>query len=262
MAEGHLEVGMSCVETTTEARATVWAMSTTEVPHWLTEWMPAIGMDDATAVMKVSNVAGGVALRPVVQVAEVRPDKPSAAAAIGTSKTTNDDFFFSASDFSLAAKTAGNTYVRFGVMVKISSAPGMGQADVCLQLALRQCGALLAPATAHLVATSATKQYLPITGFLPVLGVSKVELTAIVSSLLGGLEGMLTFRLASTSPEDPEAWDDTGIGSVFDADGESNDGEQTYTATGAMWVQFGFMYYTAGGVGQADVTLLIGVRSG
>ena len=253
---------MSCVKSVRPAQQHLVATSTTDTLVWFTDWMSAVALDDCVAVLKLANVSGNFRAQPAVQTAGVRGDKPDAGSVVGSQQTTTGEYFYSVSDFDIDALTVAKTLVRFGVACDISSSPGLGQADVSLELALRQCGKLLAPWSGHLVATSSDDQFVPITEWLPALGVVAFQGTLVISSLTGSFRILLTYRTATASPELPGAWDPTGRGSAYTADGEVNTGELTPTTTGKMWIQLGIRYdLTSGTLGQADVAALIGVRA-
>jgi hypothetical protein len=224
--------------------------------------MHAIAMDAAAAILKMANLAGNFRATPVVQTAAVRTDKPDSASGIGTlsNQAASGEYYFDAADFSLSALTAAKTFVRFGLLYDVSSV-GQGQADVQLEVWYRQCGYLLAPVSVHVVATDAQLRYLPLSGWLPALGVVKVEGTIVISSLTDDLTAQLTFRTAETSPEDPDDWDDTGIGTPRSANIEENTGELTVNTNGKGLIQIGLMYSSSGSFGQADIAVALGIRT-
>ncbi len=263
-------VPMSCVRVLPPVQKHLVTTSTTDVYEWFTEWMPAIGLDESTIVMKIAELTGNFRATPCVQTAMVRTDKPNAPVVLtGGPITSSVGTFFGTTTFpggvTIASTTAGQTFVRFGVMYDLSSAPSTGQADVTLQVTVKQCGRLLAPWSGHVVATTTNKVFQPITPWLAGLGAVEVEGTFVLNGL-ANIDLRLTYRTADTSPEDPNAWNATGVGTTYTGttDIEDNDGEQSLTVSGAMWVQVGFWYtLTSGGTpfGQADVNILLGIRS-
>lgn len=253
---------MALTNTLPEVTAAISATTTTDVFTWLTGWIPAIAIDDAMATLKIANAVNTIRVQPVVQFAVIRIDKPSAPTTVGSVQSNDGEYFVSASDYNIGASAPGNTFVRFGVAHHVNTAPNTGRADVAFQLSFRQKGRLLTPWSAHLVATSATKQFIPISGWMTGLDAVKVEGTIVVTDLTGSLELKLTYRTATASPESPDAWDTTGLGSPINSNSENNTGELTPTTTSKMWVQFGLYYdVTAGSLGQADVFVLLGIRS-
>lgn len=252
---------MHCVKATPEATANLTATSTTPTYTWLTGWMPAIGMDAATATLKLTNMANAMRVQPCYQLAYTRTDKPSAPALVAqTVYSTDNEYFISATDYALSGVTPGQTYIRFGVAGKVNTSPNTGTCDVALQVFTLSFGMLLPPWTGHVVATDSTQVFIPVSGWLPTLGVLKFEGTVVVSDLTGSWTMKLTYRTATASPESPDAWNTTGLGSAINANGESNTGELTPTTTGKAWIQAGFYCQTSSGVGQADVSVVLGVR--
>lgn len=254
---------MSCVKLTPSVTQSLAATSTTVRYVWFTDWMPAMAMDAASGVLKVANLANSFRVKPAYQTATVRVDDPDAPnSSFGSEVSSDSENFISEATFDLDNVTPGKTFIRFGVAVYLNTAPNNGTADVTLQMAYRQCGSLGAPWTGHLVATSTTEQFQPLTGWLPALGVVKVEATIIVGSTTGNFEVALAYRTALASPELPAAWADvTGTGEW--TNGEQNSGEKTVSVTDKMWVQIGVRYNLteAGSPGQADVAVMLGVRS-
>jgi hypothetical protein len=252
---------MAIVTTTPETALNVTAVTTTNIFYWLTGWMPAIAMDSAVGTLKIANAAGAVRIQAAFQVATNRTDKPSAPSLAGaTVQSADGEYMVPASDYNLGSVTPGVTYIRYGVAVKVNSVPNTGTADVTLQMSTLSLGMLLPPWSGHLTATDSTKVFVPISGWLSILEVLKVEATIVVADLTGSFAIKLTFRTATASPESPDAWDSTGLGSLLTANGETNSGELAVTTSGKALIQLGFFYQTTSGVGQADITVLLGIR--
>lgn len=261
---GNLGSTMACVTVLPAIQKHLVATSGTDCVEYFSDWMPAIAMDAATAALKLRNVTGYFRATVVVQTAEVRTDIPNTPTLIGaiTGQTVDGETFFSAATFDLATLTTGQTYVRFGVAYDVSTTPSFGQADVTLQVAFRQCGSLGKAWSGQLVARSSDACFVPIGAWQPAMGVVKLEGTIAISGLTGAFELSLAYRTAATSIESPDAWITTGMGSALTTADETNTGELTPTTTGKMWIQPGLKYDLASGTfGQADVTVLLGIRS-
>lgn len=255
---------MACVTVLPAIQKHLVATSGTDCVEYFSDWMPAIAMDAATAALKLRNVTGYFRATVVVQTADVRTDIPNTPTLIGaiTGQAADGETFFAASTFDLATLTTGKTYVRFGVAYDVSTTPSVGQADVTLQVAFRQCGSLGKVWTGHLVARSTDACFVPIGGWQPAMGVVKLEGTIAISGLTGAVELSLAYRTATTSVESPDAWITTGMGSALTSAGETNTGELTPTTTGKMWIQPGLKYdLSSGTFGQMDVSVLLGIRS-
>ena len=255
---------MSIVTLLPEVNVAVSGNSTTTyVNYWLTGWMPCIAMDSALSTLKIVNCVNNVEVVAAVQFATCRIDKPSAPTEVGTVRTSDNEYQTSTTDYGIAATAPGNTYVRFGVACKVSQA-GQGRADVAFQLSFVQRGTLIAPWTGHLLAPGPTKIFVPVSGWLPAIGVVKVRATITIGDIANNLQLVLTTRVASTSPEAPDAWDPTGLITALAANGETTSTAEitVAAAAGKAWLQFGLWHNQSTGtnVGQADVTVLLGIR--
>ena len=139
-----------------------------------------------------------------------------------------------------------------------------GRADVAFQLSFVQRGRMMAPWTGHLMAPGPTKIFVPVTGWLPAIGVVKVRATITIGDIANNLQLVLTTRVASTSPESPDAWDATGLITALAANGETTSSAEitVAAAAGKAWIQFGLWHNQSTGtnVGQADVTVVLGIR--
>ena len=251
---------MGITNVTPELNFTVSPAGTDYSYYW-GPWMPCIAMDLAQATMKVANCANAVQVAGAMQLAVARTDKPAAPSApIGTVRSTDNEYFISPADFAVAAAIPGYCWIRFGVAAKVSTGPNQGRADVAFQQSYLQLGKLLPPWTGSLVATDATKLYQATSGWMPAINLSKFVATITIGDIAGGLIIDFAFRTAATDPSNPDSWTTGLLALTLTANGETTSLERTLSITGKMWVQFGLCYYTAGGVGRADVTSLVGLR--
>lgn len=241
------------------AVASAQATASKYVYFWFTGYVPCIAMDAAIGTLKVRNCLGNVEVTPVAQFAAVRSDKPTAPVVVAgfTPLTADDEKVVT---FSMASAPT-NTYVRFGIGVRVTSA-GTGTADVAMQVSYGQLGRLLAPWSGHLIAYSALPVYTPITGWIPALWLSAVVATIGISDRAGNHSLDIVYRTADTSPEQPNAWSSGILSAALVANDETNSGECAVTLTGKMWVQIGAATALTSGttLGQADVTVLLGIR--
>lgn len=252
---------MSCVRITPPVQLRLVSVNSSDSHVWYTDWMPAIAMDDATITMKFWSKSGNLRVAPAVQVAAVRTDKPDdSPTTIDTLKTTADEYFYTAATVDIDGLTAGKTFVRFGVVYNSSS--GLGEGDVTLQVAYRQCGSLTTPWSGHLIAYTNNAHYIPISGWLPALGVDAIEATRSLGSLVGSLNFVLTYRTALATPDLPGEWGGTTLGGTVSANGESITGEVSVGVTDKMWIQFGLKYWSDNNAFcEGDVMVLLGIRS-
>lgn len=253
---------MCGVNTTPEVEVNLSCYSPVDVYTWLTDWMPCIAMDAALATLKLSNMANTIRVQACVQFAAVRTDKPSAPSLVGNSLSSDNEYVISPTDYGLSASAPGNTYVRFGVACHVNTAPNTGKADLAFQITMLQAGLLLPPWTGHPIVTDSTKVLVPVSGWLPALGVKKVQPTVVIGDINGSYSMTMTYRTATASPENPDAWDTTtGLGgAALSTNTEINQGELVPTTTGKALIQLGFWCTASGGVCQADVMVLFGIR--
>ena len=252
---------MSCVRVTPPVQMHLVATSSTDSHAWYTDWLAGIATDDATIIMKFWSKAGNLRVAPAVQTATIRTDKPDdTPTTISTLKTTANDYFYPAATCDIDGITAGKAFYRLGVVYNSSS--GLGEGDVTIQMAYRQCGALTAPWSGHLIAYSDDPHYISISGWMPALGVEAVEAIRSLSSIVGSLKFVLTYRTAEVTTDLPGDWGAVTIGATISANGESTTGEQSVAVTDKMWIQFGLKYWSDNDAFcEGDVMTLLGIRS-
>lgn len=256
---------MAIITVLPEVNVAVSATSSTYVYFWLTRYISCMAMDAVQSTIKVANLSGNLQITPFVQLAAVRPDKPSAPAGVPavtpTVISTTSENIIPAADYAMSGLAPGYTYARFGVGCKVSSG-SQGTADLAFQLSFLQLGMLLAPWTGHLVASSTTPVFVPISAWMPALGITAFEATMVIGDLTGLCIVDLVYRTAEKSIENPDAWSAGILNAALSANGETNSLERSVTLTGKMWVQAGLVYKLTSGstVGQMDINVLLGVR--
>lgn len=250
---------MACGQTTPEIQLTLTSSVATLAYAPFTEWIPCIGLDTVTAVLKARGMSNTLHWQLAVQTASVRTDLPDAWATLDVLQTTGAGERCSGS---VTVNTAGKFFVRFGVAYKSSVGGTLAQADVALQAAYDACGRVVGGGQAHLVATDTNTRFEPVTGWVPSHQAGKVE-AALVATAFGGasFQYRLAQQQAATSPEQPGAWSVLEAGWTTSAS-ERNTGELALSFTNVMWVRFGIAYtLSAGTFGECVVTSLVGVRT-
>lgn len=255
---------MSCGSLTPPVQQSLTAQPNTAAFAWFKGWAPCTGLASFRAVLKVKAVTGNFRAQVVAQFAAVRPDEPdTTAVSYGSAQSGAGEICVDAGDVLSTAAT--KFFVRYGVKYDLSTGSTPATADVELQVSEDTCGQVLGALTEQLVATSDTKLFLAISGWVPAIQAKKIKATVLVTSLGGNFKWRLTYRTAQTSKESPSAWDanwDLTNNPERDA-GEFDTGELTPSTDGKMWVQVGIMYYLSAnytGPGQASVTTAVAVR--
>lgn len=229
-----------------------------------TEWMPSSAVD----VMRV--VIGAQAITPsgqtfsmmgALQYAAVTPEQPSAwATVIGSTPLGGSGFQ------SLTATVAPSSgfWVRFGIGVRNTSTTGTPN-TLTLQTSftsnIKSYGKSIGRKSLTLVSYNSGTQYVPITGWQPALGISKLRGAMVFSGRMldGGnaIQVAMCWRTADDVNE-PSAWTAAGSLRTVAALNELWDtGEQTVTAAGNAF-QVGLQFGTVGGgKSQVDVDVLL-----
>jgi hypothetical protein len=251
---------MSCIQLSSESTRRLNTNSTTQRFEYLTEWMPAVGMDYVRCVYKVKGSSGAqdLNIQPAYQVAAVRTNSPDAPTTYGTGYSGNGEWVTANTDIS--AGTASYQYIRFGLAYKAAAA-GDAQADVTMQVCAEVYGKIVATKTLSLVAPDTADRYFtPISGWLPSSMVTKVKAALVVAQPSANFKAALAYQLAATSVENPGAW--SMAGSEYGT-GERNTGEQavTYATPQEMWIRLGVKCVMDAGVnGSGVVTVSAGIR--
>lgn len=258
---------MACGGLSKKSQKRLNAFSTTVAYEWFTDWLPAIGMDSAMVVLK-GRAASSVQFQAqvVMQTAAVRTDQPSDPITKGSAQfpATNTNYFsYNTNIMDITSNTGSVMFVRFGVAYNlVSGASVPASADVELEVAYTQCGDIVAAVTHQLATTTSTAQYIAVTGWLPRILVDKVKAGLVCNSLTGNFVFQLAYRTAETSKESPSAWtlvaDATGP-APYGA-GEGCTSELPVSLGNNMWVQFGIMYKSTSGDGQASVSVALCAR--
>lgn len=243
----------------TERRVEV--RSTDPVVNWLCDWTPAAGLDSAQAVLKRSNVTGGLKTQVIIQTAEVRPDVPDTPVVVGSEVTGAGET--QSAVLSLVSNTGPKFWFRVGVGCRLVTGT-FASGDVRLVWAWAQSALVLPPVTAQLVATSTDARVLVLSGWLPRMQVIKVKGALVLAGLTGTLKWRLVYRTAATSTEVPGAWQTASFDTERTDAAEDCTGNLTPGGTGDMYIQFGLQYYVPAGssYGQATFSAALAVTGG
>jgi hypothetical protein len=115
---------MACGNALPPGGTHVSTTSTTANYVWLTNWMPAIGLDTVRLATKIRNLSGSIQIQPAMQVALVRTEKPASPTTLDAAQTANGEYC--TGDEDVSASTAGKQWVRFGVAVSLTTGSSLG----------------------------------------------------------------------------------------------------------------------------------------
>jgi hypothetical protein len=230
---------------------------------WFTGWILCTGLDKFTATLKNLTVDGSFRSQVVAQYAAVRADAPDTPVVYGSAQAGAGARVVDSGD--IKATTSTKYLVRFGVKYDVSNGTNAAGAEVELQVAYDMCGQAVGTFAEQLMATSDTKVFYAVTGWLPSLHAAKMKAAILVNGLGGNFKWRMTYRTAEVYPASADAWqaDWDPTNNPERGAGELNTGELAPVTTGKMWVQFGILIYLSAGYttpGQASVQASVAVR--
>lgn len=252
---------MACGGATGLRQKTLNAVSVGFSVEWFIDWLPAIGLDDITVVLRaMAATSEHFQARVVYQTADVRTNNPNTPITFGDLKTsTGNEIQYCKSD-SVATDTVDAAFIRFGVQYNFEAGYSACRADVELEVSYSQCGNMIASVSTQLNTATTTSQYLPLTNFMPGIIASKVKLACIVVDRSGDFQWRPVYRLAEYTKEEPGSWTDLSTG-WYDADEEFNTGELVPTIVDKMYIQFGIEYCLSSTTpGQVSIAVAVGIR--
>jgi hypothetical protein len=251
---------MACGQSLGPWSAQLTAVSTSEWQvEWMSPWMPSIGVDTLSAVIKNKAVQGGIQTRLVIQTAAVRTDVPDAPSLLEASWHSGAGEY-STGALSVSSHNGSKFFFRIGVAYQaVTNAPG--QANVWLDLCTVACGEVVGTTSRDLVSSGTTSRFAPLTRWIPAVLAQEVMAAMVVNGATGGFRCQLTWRSAATSRESPGSWATGFEGAWHSGDGEWNSGEKTPSPGTDMWVQLGVEYsLSSAGEGGASITFAIATR--
>lgn len=226
----------------------VTLLSTSLAFVWSQKWTPMIGVstiDFALDVRAVMAGGGAVSLKPSLQYAALRTDRPDEGALItsGSGVTANG-----VTHYQESASVAAKTWWRHGVGFQLTSGT-FSRAQGILYAALRQRGVLLPPDEIVFQPTNDTAavSYFPLGGGVP-MATSGVDLARATVILLDNLNNTCEWRLVGRAFNDPLArgswvslmsgWQATTTGDTGAPPADIS--LSGLSLTGAQWFELGF----------------------
>lgn len=248
---------MACGQLSSEIQKHLVSTTSTGVFEWLTDWVPAIGLDSVRATIKHKAVNGNFQTKFAIQTADVRTNNPNSPATLEQSWTAGAGERCTG-NVDLSSYTNDALFVRLGVSYAASS--GVGEADVSLQVAYDACGQMVGTVSSEVLAPDANDSYLPVTGWIPAIHVGKVMAALVVAGGGPNFRTRLAVQTATTSVESPGAWTTT-FDTWRSGDQEVNTGELTPSIASAMWVRIGVQYTCSSGTNlRSFITCAVGIR--
>ena len=249
---------MSCGKSTADVQAHLATTSNSDTYHWFTPWMVSIGIETLKAVIAAHGASGQLRCQLAIQVAGTRTEDPGAPVKLDAALDGDGERCTGLE--SIAQYTGDTFYVRFGVAYSVQpNQSGLAQADVTFSVSFTQCGKLVGGKTLSLASTTSTPAYAVVTPMVSALMVQKVKALVVASSLNGNFGWKLCYRTATTNKDNPSGWTSLEAGDPHGT-GPFCLGEFTVSLDGEMWVQFGVMYQSSSGAGDAQVMVSYAVR--
>lgn len=201
---------MSCIKNTGPVDRRVVVTSTTEIFIPLTDWLPALGVDQVRFGFRLLAESGGLQGRPAYQTATAVIDEAgSGGRAVPQGLGTPVSGPLDALTFALSLGTV--QWVRFGVMVSLDQAGAPGQGDVLLQATFPGCGKPLGRFVEQVhIGGNTSAAVVPITGYVPALSFERFRSAIVVTGVSGALQTQLAIQTADVSSKTPNGWQPLG----------------------------------------------------
>lgn len=183
---------MNCINELSPWSMEVIALSTSLAFLWDPQWYACTGVTSVDFLADVRNLGGAnLILKPAIQYAAVRTDRPGAGAVI----TAGSDIT-GAGAYSFKETLSGGTqfFFRRGIGYKLDTGGTFARAEVMVHTAFRSCGKVFPPREIvfNPLNSSADVSVFPLTGVFPVAGVSKAK-CAVVG--LDNANGAMDWRI-------------------------------------------------------------------
>lgn len=223
---------MSCIRTPNRLRRSLLLTSTTETFFPTSEWMPLTGLTAVDFLLNLMSAIGPGEVKPGVQIARTRTDKPDPGQAIAAGNFVDT---VGLHHFREVPDLAHGAFVRFGFVGRLRrGARGQSTVEVEMDVAAKLCGEVLGTKTVEVQPFAIGPDeddavIVPITDWSPTVGVDRLKAVFV---LLDNHNDALAYRLVvrgalDRMAPDPwvsvegKAWTHAAVGSS-----ERNTGEQ------------------------------------
>jgi hypothetical protein len=214
---------------------------------WDALWLPSTGVDQVDFTADLRNLALGsgaaVAIKPAVQLAAVRVDRPDGGAAISAGSVLTGSGL---THFRETLSGASKFFFRRGWSARLTSG-SYARVELTQYAAFRACGGVLPPRDFAIdpVNAGTDVRYVSLSDALPTIGISKAKLAVLG---MGNANADLEYRVAGRAFNDPLArgeWVDLQAGWTTPSAGnfEANTGEVDLAAlspSASQWLELGF----------------------
>ena len=240
------------------------SVDTTTRIEWLTPWLLATGVDVIREVIKGYNTSN-LNFAMYIQTAATRTNVPNAPNYInGSAWSSGENNPGDNTVSTITNGTQGALWFRLGVGYA-SSTTGSGTGDVSITASWKQVADLLDTTTVQLEANDAGSRFAVLSRWIPAIWVTKFKVGLLATGVTGSnnLQFQLVVQGASTSQEDPSAWNTSFDTTGWRALSTSSNYEQCTAELSLpsglgspMWVRVGVMYaLTTGSTTLTGATL-------
>jgi hypothetical protein len=198
---------MSCVSPTSVVSVLACTTSLSACYREAGVWRSSTGIDAADFNVNVQSLVGDIEVKPGLQFAAVRTDKPDGAAAIGAGSYTSATGFV---HYRENISAAGKFFVRPVLFYRIkSTGSGLGQAQLEMEVIWKSCGAVIGAQTILIqpfMDLTTDLSYFPITDYQPTLGMDKVKAAILyIDPMNANYEDQLAMRTCKDRSA-PNSW--------------------------------------------------------
>jgi hypothetical protein len=198
---------MSCVRTPNRLRRSLVIARPVETFFPASEWMPMTGVTAVDFLLKLVSTTGGGEVKPGLQIARTRTDKPDPGRAI------TDGRFVDAVDLHHYREEPGlsdGAFLRFGFVGHLrSAARGQCAVELEMDVAVKMCGEVLGTKTVEVQPFAGGDDDVavaPITDWSPTVGVHRLKAVFV---LLDNHNDALEYQLVARAACDrmaPDGW--------------------------------------------------------
>lgn len=256
---------MGCSKSMPTRSATLRTTNTTAIFTPTSGWRSAIGLTGLDFNLNVMTVSGNGSVKPAIQYAAVRTNKPDAASAIsgGTYQTSTG--------FTHYRETIGSNsklLYRTGFMAKNTSGTNQAEVQAEMQVAEQRCAQQFTPVQVEaLPSVNTNQEVIAISGWFPTLGADKAKAAFVVTNNNGtNMDYQLMMR-SCNDPSAPNSWVSAEASATNPAAGNSerNTGDLSIpagiSAASNQFLQFG-LGIAENGSASGAVTATISVNGG
>jgi hypothetical protein len=197
---------MSCVRQPHRLRRSLLLASPAEAFFPASEWMPLTGITAVDFLLRLVSRAGEGEVKPGIQIARARADKPDPGHAIAAGAFVDT---VDLHHFRERPELTQGAFVRFGFVGRLrKGSHRQSTLEVEMDVAIQACGEVLGTKTVEVqpFATDSDEAVVPITDWSPTVGVERLKAVFV---LLDNHTDSFEYRLVVRSAKDrmePDPW--------------------------------------------------------